>query len=66
MLSNPRLGQEVVVHYAKKTQAARPLHGKNGIIVIVSKGRPRNHGVLIDGVVYAIPAGNLQIFNDQA
>ncbi len=59
MIANPYLGQHVGVHYAKNARHARPLHGKTGVVAIVSKGKPRNHGVLIDGVLYAIPCGNL-------
>gem|GEM_PF-1139739 len=62
MISNPRPGQLVVVHYAAKVRAARPLHGRIGVVVAVSKGKPRNHGVEIGGQVYSIPAGNLRPF----
>jgi hypothetical protein len=38
-----------------------PLHGKIGEVEIVCKARKaRNHGVLIDGKVYAVPCGNLR------
>lgn len=60
MIRHPARHQSVIVHYAAPARPARPLHGKTGIVVIVSRGRPRNHGVLIDGVIYAVPAGNLQ------
>ena len=60
MISWPALGQMVRIHYAAKAQAARPLHGKVGVVVVASRGKPRNHGVVIDGQMYVIPAGNLQ------
>jgi len=68
MLSNPRIGERVRVHYAEKKKpgalAAKadvmPLHGKTGIVRIRARGRPRNHGVEIDGDVYVIPAGQLR------
>lgn len=64
MISNPSIGQSVTIHYAAKARHARPLHGKTGVVVIASKGRPRNHGVLIDGRMYVVPAGNLMPTND--
>ena len=36
-----------------------PLHGKIGKVVRVSRGRPRNHVIEIDGEEYAVPFGNL-------
>lgn len=79
MISNPRIGQSVLVRYAQKARYVRPLHGKTGVVVVANrpircdiphiphvpgfetkrKAGPRNHGVLIDGVVYVIPCGNL-------
>lgn len=60
MICNPTLGQPVRLHYAAKARHARPLHGKVGVVVVASRGKPRNHGVVIDGQMYVIPAGNLQ------
>ena len=60
MICNPTLGQPVRLHYAAKARHARPLHGKSGVVVIASRRKPRNHGVLIDGVIYSVPCGNLQ------
>lgn len=59
MMANPKVGQKVKVWYKKKLADWFPLHGKVGVVVIVSKGKPRNHGVEIDGVMYVIPCGNL-------
>lgn len=57
VLSNPRLLQPVRLHYKNR---AMPHHGKCGVVVIVGKGRPRNHGVqLEDGTRTVVPAGNL-------
>jgi len=37
-----------------------PYHGQEGIITIVSKGRPRNHEVLLkNDKRVGVPAGNL-------
>ena len=59
MMANPRLGQRVRVHYGRRYAHTMPLHGKVGTVVVVSKGKPRNHGVEIDGLMYVIPCGNL-------
>jgi len=37
-----------------------PYHGHEGIVTIVSKGKPRNHMVLLkNGERIVVPAGNL-------
>jgi len=36
------------------------MNGKKGIVVIISKGKPRNHAVDVNGVVVVVPCGNLQ------
>lgn len=73
MLLNPRIGQRVQVWYAKNSKVFgpnyrdyMPLHGKIGIIVFRSCGKPRNHGVEIDGKFYSIPCGNLRKVADNA
>lgn len=60
MMLNPRKGQRVQVWYNKRVCGFMPLHGKIGIVIIVCRGRPRNHGVEIEGRVYSIPCGNLR------
>lgn len=60
MMANPKPGQLVRVHYAKRYAHTMPLHGKVGRVVVVCKARKcRNHGVDIDGVMWVIPCGNL-------
>jgi ribosomal protein L21E len=59
MLSSAREGDTVRVHYRPSVARFMALHGKTGRVVVASRGRPRNHGVEIDGVLYVIPAGNL-------
>lgn len=61
MMLNPRQGQQVQVHYAAMAASHMPYHGKIGCVAIVCRGKPRNHGVEIDGQVIAIPCGNLRI-----
>ncbi len=60
MMANPRPGQTVQVWYKKSLANWFPLHGKIGVVRIASKGKPRNHGVEIDGQLYVIPCGNLR------
>jgi len=60
MLLNPRIGQRVQVWYRAGLRDAMPLHGKEGIVVLRSCGKPRNHGVKIDGKMYVVPCGNLR------
>ena len=57
MMSNPTVGQRAQCWYANR---AMPLHGRIGVIEIVGRGKPRNHGVRIDGTLYVVPAGNLR------
>jgi len=61
MMANPRAGQRVRIRYAarKRRFMPLPLHDKVGTVVIVGKGKPRNHGVEIDGELYVIPCGQL-------
>jgi len=60
MVSNPKVGDVVIVKYKKALKHWFPLEGQTGTVVIVCKARRcRNHGVLIDGKMIAIPCGNL-------
>jgi ribosomal protein L21E len=61
MVTSPRLGQRVRIHYASSYAQSMPHHGKRGVVAIVCHGRPRNHGVALDdGTFVVVPAGNLQ------
>jgi hypothetical protein len=60
MLFNPAKGQRVRLHYRESARRWFPLHGKIGTVKIVGKGKPRNHGVEVEGVMYVVPSGNLQ------
>lgn len=62
MIANPRIGVDVRVHYNAKRAPTMPHHGKLARVVIASRGKPRNHGVLIDGRVVVVPCGNLVPF----
>lgn len=56
MYANPKTGVNVTLRYKNKSHR---LNGKFGQVVIAGRGKPRNHGVKIDGVIYVIPCGQL-------
>lgn len=59
-MANPKPFSLARIHYRKDIAPLMPHHGKTGRIVVVSKGRPRNHGVeLQDGTIVCVPCGNL-------
>ncbi len=61
MIANPSRGQIVQVWYRESLRSHCPYHGKHGIVSVVSKGRPRNHGVILeDGTFTVVPCGNLR------
>ncbi len=61
MIVHPKLGQSVQVWYRKAMAPCMPLHGRMGVVRIVSRGPgPRNHGVEVDGKIVVIPCGNLR------
>jgi len=59
MLSSPTPGTQVELRYRPSMRSIAP-HGQRGVVVIVSKKRPRNHAVRLEsGTVVVVPAGNL-------
>lgn len=61
MMANPKVGQRVQVWYRKSLALTMPLHGKVGTVeVVIPNKRVKNHGVRIDGKLYAVPCGNLR------
>jgi hypothetical protein len=60
MMANPKVDAACVVHYRAAVARSMPLHGKVGRVAVRAKGRPRNHGVEIDGTLYVVPCGNLR------
>jgi hypothetical protein len=60
VLVNPKLGSKVQVWYRAGLREIMPHHGKIGTVSVVCRGRPRNHGVLLDGVIVSVPCGNLR------
>jgi len=60
VLTNPRLGQVVLVRYNPRAKLIMGhLHDKLGTVIQRSRGKPRNHLVDVDGRLYVIPCGNL-------
>lgn len=61
MLSNPKVGQKVTLHYCASKRRVGLWHGRTGVIVQRGKGKPRNHLVrLEDGMLVCVPAGHLR------
>lgn len=59
MLASPRIGQRVELRYRESFRPIMP-HGARGVVIIASRGRPRNHAVrLDDGREVIVPCGNL-------
>lgn len=65
MIASPRPNSEVQCWYAERWRRVAPLHGKVGVVRISSRGRPRNHGIEIDGRLYVVPCGNLRKVQDE-
>jgi hypothetical protein len=63
MLTCPRIGQRVRLHYNRRlaSSGAAPHAGQPGVVVArKTRGRPRNHLVRLDcGRLLIVPAGNL-------
>lgn len=61
MMANPRPGQPCQIWYGPKYRGIAPHHGERGTVAVVSRRRPRNHGVrLPDGTLVVVPCGNLR------
>jgi hypothetical protein len=60
MISCPRPGQVVQVHYRKSVAPFMPHHGRRGTVVISGRGKPRNHLVDLDGERVVVNAGHLR------
>lgn len=60
-MSNPRVGARCRLHYRKALAGLVPHHGRTGVVEIVGRGRPRNHGVRLDGcgTLVVVPCGNM-------
>lgn len=61
MISYPHIGQRVQLHYgAGWRRVVGSLHGRVGVVRVPSRGKPRNHGVEVDGRIVVVPCGNLR------
>ena len=65
MMLNPRIDSTVQVWYRKGLRDHMPLHGATGVVRIASRGKPRNHGIVIRGRFYVVPCGNLRPFTPE-
>ena len=64
MLSNPKPGRVVRIHYGPKYRdLVEPgLQDRTAVVIIPGRGRPRNHLVRINSMrerLVVVPAGNL-------
>ena len=61
MMLNPRPGQLVQIWYNKRAAEYMPYHGMLATVARPSRGKPRNHGViLMSGKCVIVPCGNLR------
>jgi hypothetical protein len=60
MIVYPRIGQLVQVWYRASVRPFAPYHGRVGTVEIRGIGKPKNHGVWIDGALVIVPCGNLR------
>jgi len=60
MIITPHIGKEVQVWYRKEWASWMPYHGRIGIVKVCSRGKPRNHGIEIAGVMVVVPCGNIR------
>lgn len=60
MIANPKPGTRVRLAYALKRRKFFTLHDKLGTVVVVGRGRPKNHLVRLDGGgLVVVPCGHL-------
>jgi hypothetical protein len=62
MLIFGRVGLAVRIHYNAKRAPSMPNHGKVGRLAVVSRGKPRNHGVEVEVRIVVVPCGNIYAF----
>lgn len=60
MMLNPRVGSVVQVWYRESLRGFMPWHGRTGKVLVACRGKPRNHGVEIDGQIVIVPCGNIR------
>lgn len=62
MISHPKPGQRVQIHYRPGLRERMPHHGKIGTILFACRARRcRNHAVLLDdGWRVSVPSGQLR------
>lgn len=61
MILNPKVGSQVQIWYRKALSEIMPYHGEVGTVIIASRGKPRNHGIMLErGVMVSVPCGNIR------
>jgi len=65
MIATPSKQQTVQIWYREGVRDWMPYHGRVGRVVIVGRGKPRNHGVEVGCTVVSVPCGNLRRPPDQ-
>lgn len=65
MIANPKQNDLVELRYNPKArQMPGSLHAKAGQVIIAGRGKPRNHGIVLnDGRFVVVPCGNLRKAN---
>ena len=60
VIHQPKVGQKVRLHYAKRYAWLMPYHGHEGEVVAVARGSgPVNAAVKVQGKRIIVPRGNL-------
>jgi hypothetical protein len=60
MIASSKPGWPAQVWYRASVRSVAPWHGRTGVVVVASRGKPRNHGIDIDGTLVVVPCGNLR------
>jgi hypothetical protein len=60
MIVHPRVGQVVQCWYRAALRPLAALHGLQGVVEAVGRGKPRNHAVRVAGRLYVVPACHLR------
>lgn len=61
MMTAPRIGQRVQIHYRASMRDEAPHHGECGNVTVCGRKKPRNHRVRLDsGIEVVVPYGNLK------
>ena len=59
MMANPKHMERVQIWY-RSTNRHLPYHGAHAVVIVSSKGKPRNHLVWTGADLVVVPCGNLR------